>query len=75
MNFRDLQVTIGFVVDVATRNQDLVGQGTCYETLPLLYCTGNVSWNADPFHLNLTCRHGKLNGQSKVSTHDALLQT
>ena len=59
VKFRDLQVTNGFVVDVAARNQDIDGQGTCYETLPLLYCTGNVSRNADPIHLNLTCRHGK----------------
>ncbi len=58
-NFRNLQVSIEHVADVAIRNQDLDGQGTCYKTLPLLYCTGNVSWNADPFHLNLTCRHGK----------------
>ncbi len=59
VNVRNLQANVELVADAAIRNEDLDRQGTCYKTLPLLYCTGNVSWNADPFHLNLTCRHGK----------------
>lgn len=58
VDFRSLQANTELVADVAIRYQDLDGQGTCYKTLPLLYCTGNMSWNADPLHFNLTCKHG-----------------
>ncbi len=69
VHFRVLQVNVELVADVATRNQDLDGKGTCYKTLPLLYCTGNVSWNADPLHLNLTCRHGEAKSGQRKGFH------
>ena len=74
VDFRILQVHAEFVAGVATK-QNLDGKGTCYKTLPLLYCTGNMSWDADPLHLNLTCRHGEAKSGQPQGLHAGCFAT